>query len=111
MKLLTFLFTFISISFKMDANETIIVNQNQFFIDVTNSIVLTNMDVASINTTWPDLKTNINIGEICSFIDPVATIEIGMGYTIFIPSLNSNFTLYFTELPIISIETTNTIVD
>lgn len=111
MKFLTFLLAFILISFKMNATETIIVNQNQFFIDVTNSLVVTNMDVANINSTWPGSKTNINIGELCSFITPVTTIEIGTPYTIFIPSKNSNFTLYFTDFPIISISTTNTIVD
>lgn len=111
MKSYKLLIIFIFISIKMHANETIIVNQNQFFIDTTNHIVLTNMDIDYINTNWIGLKTNIMIGELCSFISPVSTIEIGTPYSIFIPSQNSNFILYFTEFPIISISTSNTIVD
>lgn len=93
------------------ANETILINQNQYFIDVNKSIVLSNMDVSTINSTWSKSKTHILLHELCEFSIPISKIEIGTAYTIYIPSQDSNFILYFTELPIISIDATDTIVD
>ena len=105
------LMVFIFITCKMNANETIIINTNQFIIDHGNNIVLTNMDVNTINTTWSGTKTNIQLNENWSFINPVETIQIGTPYIIISDTHNAWYILYFTELPLISIETSNTIVD
>lgn len=93
------------------ANDTIQINQNQYFIDIDKNLVVTNIDVGLVNSTWTDTKTHILLNEVCEFSTPISNIEIGVAYSIFIPSQNTNFILYFTELPIISITTTNTIVD
>ena len=93
------------------ANDTIQINQNQYFIDIVKNLVVTNIDVGLVNSTWTDTKTQILLNEVCEFSTPISNIEIGVAYSIFIPSQNTNFILYFTELPIISITTTNTIVD
>ncbi|WP_026473785.1 CotH kinase family protein [Alkaliflexus imshenetskii] len=95
----------------VNANETIQINQNQYFIDLNKKLVLTNIGVELVNSTWNGTKNHIYIGEACEFLNPVTNIEIGVEYLIFIPSQNTNFSLFFTELPIISINTDNTIVD
>lgn len=93
------------------ANDTIQINQNQYFIDISKNLVLTNIGVGLVNSTWTDTKTHILLNEVCEFSTPISNIEIGKAYSIYIPSQNANFLLYFTELPIISINTNNTIVD
>ncbi len=93
------------------ANDVIQINENQYFIDNSKKLVVINMDVATINSTWPNSKTHIFLNEKCEFLTPIDSLEIGTPYTIFIPSQNSNFALYFSELPIISITTNYTIVD
>lgn len=95
----------------LKANDTIQINQNQYFIDFDKSLVVTNIDVGLVNSTWTDTKTHILLNEVCELSTPISNIEIGVAYSIFISSQNTNFILYFTELPIISITTTNTIVD
>jgi hypothetical protein len=103
----SFLMTFIIVS----ANDTIVINQNQYFIDYSKNMILSNLDVGFVNSSWSNTKTHIALDEVCAFLNPVATIEIGTEYTVFVPAQNSNLKLYFTELPIISISTNNTIVD
>ncbi len=93
------------------ANDRIEIKQHQYFIDVDKKLVLTNIKVDYVNSTWTNAKAEVLLNEACVFSDPIATVEIGKAYEIFIPSQNSNFTLYFTQLPIISINTPNTIID
>jgi len=106
---ITILFLFLITIVK--ANDVIQINQNQYFIDISKNIVLTNIDIGLVNSTWTNTKTHILLNEVCEFSAPITTIEIGVAYTIYIPSQNSNFVIYFTELPIISITTNFTIVD
>lgn len=101
----------LSLTSIVKANDTIQINQNQYFIDYNKNIVVTNIDVGLVNSTWTDTKTHIFLNEVCAFSNPILNIEIGIAYSIFIPSQNAFFSLYFTELPIISITTTTTIVD
>jgi spore coat protein H len=105
------LFVFITNSFIATANETIQINDNQYFIDYDKKIVLTNLDVHWINNTWTNSKTHVQLNEICTFSTPLNSVEIGTPYQILVPSLNEIFVLYFTKLPIISISTNFTIVD
>ena len=93
------------------ANDTIQVPPQQYFIDSDKHLVITNMEVAAVNSTWTNTKSYIILDELCGFTHPPAIVEIGKAYTIFVPSQNSNFTLFFTELPIISITTGHSIVD
>ncbi|CAH8282593.1 putative secreted protein (Por secretion system target) [Mariniflexile fucanivorans] len=109
-KTFTLIFTLLLTNI-INANDIIQINQNQYFIDINKGIVITNMDVTTINSTWPNSKTHILLNELCEFTIPPVNIEIGTVYTIHIPSQNSNFALYFSELPIISIFSDNTIVD
>lgn len=95
----------------VNADDTIQIDRNQYFIDFDKNLVLTNLAVGLVNSTWTNTKTHIILNEVCEFSTPVSSIEIGTAYSIFIPSQNAYHLLYFTELPIISITTNHTIVD
>ena len=47
------------------ANDTIQINQNQYFIDIDKNLVVTNIDVGLVNSTWTDTKTHILLNEVC----------------------------------------------
>lgn len=91
------------------ANDTIQINENQYFIDVGHKLVLTNMHVSWVNATWTNSKSHILLSEVCAFSNPISNVEVGDAYEIFIPSHNAYFTLYFTELPVVSIQKENSI--
>ncbi len=87
------------------ANDTIQINENQYFIDIGHKLVLTNMHVSWINATWTNSKSHISLSEICTFSSPIGNVEVGNAYEIFVPSQNAFFTLFFTEMPIVGITT------
>lgn len=93
------------------ANETIHINANQFSIDQDKALILTNLDVSYINSTWTDTKSQIQLDDLYEFINPVEEIELGQAYQVTNTQTNENYTLYFTEFPIISITTDYEIVD
>ena len=111
MKKIFILFLVLLLANIVKANDTIKINQNQYFIDTSKGLIITNMSVATINSTFSNSKTHIFLNELCEFTSPLANIEIGTVYSVYIPSYNSNFALYFSELPIISITTDSSIVD
>lgn len=93
------------------ANDTIQVPSNQFFIDHSRKIVLTNLSVDYINATWTDTKTYVHLDEVYAFFPPIEHIDRGLEYKIIPPNNVNIYALYFTELPIIHITTSETIVD
>ena len=93
------------------ADDTIQINPQQYDVDVNLKLVLTNLDVTWVNATWTNPKTHIFLNEPCTFSTAIHQVEAGKPYDVFIPSYNSVFTLYFTELPILSISTPYEIVD
>ena len=105
------LITFILSTTAVFSHDTIQINQNQYFIDFDNQLAITNLDVSVVNSTWTKTKTHIILNETCEFLTPVTKVEAGLGYKIFIPSHNSFFTFYFTELPIVNISSDFTIID
>lgn len=111
MKKIFFGLTLILNSINALSNDTIQVNSNQYFIDETKELVLTNLDVELINLTWTDLKSHILLGDLYQFSTSVATVELGTPYEIVKTSNNAVYTIYFSELPIINISTAFEIVD
>ncbi|MEZ5059202.1 MAG: CotH kinase family protein [Saprospiraceae bacterium] len=105
------IFSLICLPILLKAGDTIRINPNQYFIDFDKKLVLTNVDVGIVNSTWTNTKTHILLNEVCVFLTPNSNIEIGTAYSVIIPSQNTSFALYFTQLPIISIATNYTIVD
>lgn len=107
---LLFLFI-INFSYFSYASEIIIIPSNQYNIDITKSLIVTNLDVNFINSTWTNEKTSINFDVEYTFETPLNTIKIGIPYKVKNIIDNKIFTLYFTQLPLISIKTNDIIVD
>lgn len=106
-------FTLIIISHFCHAstNDTISINSNQFFKDANKALLLTNLDVDLVNSTWSNTKTHILLDSLYHFSQPTATLELGLKYEVVNTISNTAYHLYFTEFPIISINTDNEIVD
>lgn len=111
MKNLIFTLILVSAFCISSANDTITINSNQFFKDLNKSLVLSNLDVEFINSTWNNKKTHILLDSLYSFTQPVDSIEVGLKYEIINTENNTTYNLYFTQLPIISITTDNEIID
>lgn len=99
--LFIFLFLITSTTFA----NTIIVPGNQFNIDHANRLIVTNLDVVYINTTYSSNKISVSLDVLYDFASPVSTIELGFGYSIINSINNKIYTLYFSQLPLISITT------
>ena len=104
-------FSILFISIEVFSNDTIKINNNQYFTDNNKLLILSNLDTNTINSTWQNSKTHILMNELYEFQNSENTIRIGTPYTVYSASQNVYYTLYFTELPIISISTPNVIVD
>lgn len=93
------------------SNEIVVIPSNQFNIDISKKLIVSNLDVNYINTTWSGEKTSITFDIDYNFEIPLATIKIGVPYNVINPVENKTYVLYFTELPLISITTNDEIVD
>lgn len=111
MKQKLLLLLFFSFFYFSHANEKIIIPENQYNIDISKSLILSNLDVNYINSTWITEKTSILFGVEYKFETPVVTIKIGTPYNIINPLDSKIYILYFTELPLITITTSDAIID
>ncbi len=99
-------------SFSLFSQNTVVSIDDIFFNkDDKKKLILINKDVTVLNTEYPDLKNQIlSEGIYYNFEVAVNEFEIGNLYTVTNPD-NEIYKLYFTELPIINIDTIETIVD
>lgn len=111
MKNLLYLIVCLIVGATLNANETIQIDEKQYFIDQDKSMILTNLSVDVVNSIWPTNKTHIQLNELYAFMGTVASIEVGKMYEVKSTVTQKLYLLYFTELPIISISTDFTIVD
>lgn len=79
-------------------------------VDNDKKIILTNYNVSYFNKSQDDI-TEIVLDTNYKFSESQTKIEIGKPYHLIEIDTQKEFTLYFTELPIISIDTDFTIVD
>lgn len=94
------------------AEETVKLNANQFIIDTTNSMILTNANIDEINSKVKSKISRIELDKTWRLSQEVERLEVGKEYFVFTKENSQDvFSLYFTELPIIHITTNNTIVD
>lgn len=89
--------------------ETIVIAENMYAIDETKKLVLVNQDVASINLQWPNQKTGIILNDFYTFSEEISTVQIGVAYQAVKSSVN--YTIYFSQLPIIRIYNQGPIYD
>jgi len=86
--------------------ETIYTNE-----DAEKQIIVINRDICELNSLFPGEKNTIQSGNSqYSFVTPIFEFEYGQAYDVK-DSEGKYFDLYFTQLPIINITTSNTIVD
>lgn len=89
--------------------DTICVNNNQFFIDVDKKLIVSNCSIDSLNSCI-EFNDSISIsfdGVLFDLTNPISKFELGIGYSLNKPSDSSNYTLYLTQLPLVSIVTHN----
>lgn len=111
MKNTIYVFLFLLGSAFLNANETIQIQENQYFIDQEKKMILSNLSTEFINSTWMADKTQIQLDELYTFLEEIKTIKVGEIYAIKNTVTQEMYQLHFTELPIISITTDFTIVD
>ena len=97
-------------SFALTANDTIFIDENQYVIDHDLKLVLSNIDLELINTNPAESKTHINLDITYQFAEAVDEVTRGSAYQVS-ANQNDTYSLYFTDLPIIQIETSAEIID
>lgn len=111
MKQKLLLLLFLNFFYFSYAGEIIVIPSNQFNIDNNKKLILSNLDVTYINKQWSGEKSSITFDVNYDFETPVTIIKIGTPYRVINPADNKLYLLYFTELPLITISTINTIAD
>jgi len=92
---------------------TINVSENHFNIDENNSLIVShiqNIENYANLSGFDEIILNLNQNDYYFYSTP-ANLEYSNSYLIKDANSSNQYTLYFTQLPIISIESTNTIVD
>lgn len=84
------------------------IEEHLYHIDNNINLILINEDLNGINS---NNISSIILGEaVYTFGSTISQLQIGKSYTVSSPT-NEMFTLYFTQLPIVSLHTTSVIVD
>ncbi len=87
------------------------IESKYFNIDTIERLVLINQNVDELNVSYPEPKGSISVDHTeYTFIENVVELEVGRVYNI-TDEDDRRYTLYFTELPIINIASSHTIVD
>lgn len=105
------LYLFFSLSFYISYAQEIIIPSNQYNIDANKSLIVTNMDINYVNTTWEGEKSSITLDVSYNFEIPVSVIKVGTPYSLINPSDSKKYILYFTALPLITITANSEIVN
>jgi spore coat protein H len=109
-KSLLLLIVFCPSFFLTRANDTITVKEYLYQTDHAQKLIVVNQNTEQINAQWTQPKTAVILDELYSFRNSVSTIEIGVPYEV-ANSDETNYTLYFTQLPLVNIFTPHAIVD
>jgi spore coat protein H len=91
------------------AADTITIEPNFYHIDNANHIIIINKETAQLNDTSKDLKDIIILDKPYALAEPALTLDTKSSYQV--TSAGTSYTLYFTQLPIIHIDTKKEIVD
>ncbi len=94
----------------LHANDTIVVAQHRYVVDTVLDLVLVAADVQLINGVHPGSESVITLDRHFSFASQITDVEIGVEYSV-VDTAGTPYTLYFTDLPLIWIDTPHTIVD
>jgi spore coat protein H len=97
-------------SLQIAAQSTVQVAPNLYLIDPDKKLILVNQELSSLNTQISGYAEAIQLDELYTFETPANAFSKGGQYALTNAS-DEVYTLYLTELPLIHIETPNTIVD
>lgn len=87
--------------------QTVVINNGMYGIDNEKKLIVINQELAQLNDS--EVKTGLSInGNSYTFENQIENLQLGICYTVRDQQQNI-FSLYFTELPIIQIETPNKI--
>ena len=92
----------ILLSFRIFANEGIVIPSDMCGVDQKNKLILVNQRVDEINATWSSEQDEVIIEDVSyKMKNSVESIAIGTAYPV--EANGTTYSLYFTELPIIKI--------
>lgn len=101
---------FVGLPFVGGANDTIVVANDRYTVDSDLALVLISGGVADINAQHTGSKGTIALDQFYTFDEPPAELAVGTGYAVQ-DEEGAEHTLYFTDLPVIWLDSPNTIVD
>ena len=112
MKLLANIFCLILISSIVRGQNTAFIAHGMYQIDHQKKIILINQNVDEVNAQSPSGEySKISLGNKFELLQTIGNFEYGENYLVESELTSDYYSLYFTRLPIISITTSNTIVD
>lgn len=92
------------------SNDTVGIADHLYRIDLSKKLIVVNAYTETINSQISEQANTILLDQHYHLSQSVNRFETGTPYEL-TNSTDESFTLYFTRLPLIDIETTNTIVD
>lgn len=102
---------FVAFSSSLHANDTLVVDHNQYLVDHSIKLVLANTDLTTIELTCKESPPSVLLDGVWTLMSPIDQFTVGLKYQIKKQSSDDVYSLYFTELPLVSITTDSTIVD
>jgi len=91
-------------------NDTVLVALDRYVVDNTLNLVLVGGGVVDLNMVHPGTKGTILLDQYYTFSEPLEHLVPGVGHTV-VDEGGSTHTLFFTELPVIWLDTDHQIVD
>lgn len=92
-------------------NNIISINSKHFFIDSNKKLIVSNINIDSLNKTSEDSIDYFLLDNLFELSSPISKLDIGVGYNLYLLPDSTIYTLYFTQLPLISISIDKKIVN
>jgi spore coat protein H len=90
-------------------SDIVAISPDMYQIDQSKKMILVNQDIAQINARYGHNKGSITLDKAYTFVNEVEELSNGKAYSV--TAENVTYSLYFTQLPIIKINTKHAIVD
>ena len=114
MKKVLLLLSIISISIvSISQTLTVKISENQFGIDENHLLIVSHInDIETYNNTTEYSKIEIELDETIYYFDTIpVNLKYSSSYIVTQSDTSRKYTLYFTQLPIIVVESTDSIID
>src|SRR5690606_12927392 len=92
------------------AMDTVLVPEGRYGYDPELGLLVVSMSGDAVHAQWPDVKAGVEAGQLFAFTEPVDMVQTGTAYPA-VDSVGAPIVVYFTDLPLIHINTRHTIVD